>query len=144
MEENEIYESQLILYGITTTKLGTLYFDNLEEMNQYLKKNNISLGFKTKIEYMGNILNCIDVIRQTYGDGSYRYVSVVNEDGYMLYNFEQSKKEQQPIWEYLPGSLREMYDAFKKHGIKLEDDTYSKIDNIYHQKSKQHIKRQLA
>ena len=142
MEENE-FESQLKLYVITT-KLGTSYFDSLEKMNQFLKINNISLGFKSTIEYMGNILNCIDVIKQTYSDGSYRYVSVASEDGYMFYNVELSKKEQQPIWGYLPGSLRDMYEAFKEHGIKLEDDTYGKIDNKYHQKTKQHIKRQLA
>lgn len=141
MEEE--FESQLTLY-VLTIKTGSLYFDNLDKLNQYLKKNNITLGFKTKIEYMGNILNCIDVIKQSYSDGSYRYVSVADEDGYMFYNFEQSKKEQQPIWGYLPGSLREMYAEFKKRGIKLEDDTYEKIDYRYHQKTKQHIKRQLA
>ena len=137
MNESENYESQMTLYCFTTG-YESIYFRSQDNMAQYLKNNNISLGFKTKIEYMGNILNSIDVIRQTYEDETYRYITVANEDGYLFYNFEQSKKENKPIWEYLPGSLRELYDAFKKYGIKLQDDTYQRIDNEYHKKAKQY------
>lgn len=135
------FKSKMTLYGITT-KNGSVYFKNIDQLNNYLRTNHIIVAFKTKVEYMGNILNCIDVIKQTYEDGSYRYVSAMNDEGYMIYSFEQSKKENKPIWGYIPGDLREMYDAFKSNGIKLEDDTYGKIDNQH--KTKRYIKRQLA
>ena len=140
---NEEFESKMTLYVITT-KNGSLYFNTKEQLDNYLKSKNITIGFRTKVEYMGNILNCIDVIKQTYEDGTYRYISVANEEGYLFYDFEQSKKEKQPIWMYLPGSLQDIYEAFKQNGIKLEDDTYEKINNNYHQKVKKHLKRQLA
>ena len=140
---NEEFESKMTLYVITT-KNGSLYFNTKEQLDNYLKSKNITIGFRTKVEYMGNILNCIDVIKQTYEDGTYRFVSVANEEGYLFYDFEQSKKEKKPIWMYLPGSLQDIYDAFKQNGIKLEDDTYGKINNNYHQKVKKHLKRQLA
>lgn len=139
MENYDSIESMMTLYSITT-KNGSLYFNNKEQLDDFMKSRNITIGFKTKVEYMGNILNCIDVIKQTYEDGTYRFVSVANEEGYLFYDFEQSKKENKPIWLYLPGSLRDIYDAFKQNGIKLEDDTYQKIDNNYHQKIKKHMR----
>ena len=143
MNDYDKYESQMTLYGITTGS-GSIYFKSSEQLANYLKVKNKTMGMKTKVEYMGNILNCIDVIKQTYEDGTYRFVSVANEDGYLFYDFEQSKKEEQPVWLFLPGSLREIYDAFKQNGIKLEDDTYQRIDNSYHKKVKKPFKRQFA
>ena len=140
---DEEFQSKMTLYMITT-KNGSIYSRNKDSLDDYLKSRNITIGFKTKVEYMGNILNCIDVIKQTYEDGTYRYVSVANEEGYLSYDFEQSKKEEKPIWMYIPGSLRELYDAFKLNGIKLEDDTYKKIDESYHQKVKKHVITQHA
>lgn len=140
---DEEFQSKMTLYMITT-KNGSIYSRNKDSLDDYLKSRNITIGFKTKVEYMGNILNCIDVIKQTYEDGTYRYVSVANEEGYLFYDFEQSKKEEKPIWMYIPGSLREIYDAFKLNGIKLEDDTYKKIDESYHQKVKKHVITQRA
>lgn len=143
MDNYEEMKSQMTLYSITT-KNGSLYFNSKEQLDNFLKSRNITIGFKTKVEYMGNILNCIDVIKQTYEDGTYRFVSVANEEGYLFYDFDQSKKAEKPIWMYLPGSLRDIYDAFKQNGIKLEDDTYEKIDKCYHQKVKKHIMTQQA
>lgn len=140
MDDNK-FESQMTLYSVDTSN-GSVYFETKEQLENYTKNNQI-LG-KTKIEFMGNILNSIDVIRQTFEDGTCRYISVANEDGYMYYDYEQSKEEHIPVWGYLQGSLRDIYEVFKIHGIKLEDDTYQRIDNQYHQKVKQHLKRQLA
>lgn len=143
MDNYDNIESKMTLYSITT-KNGSLYFRTKEQLDNYMKSQNITIGFITKVEYMGNILNCIDVIKQTYEDGTYRFVSVASEEGYLFYDFEQSKKDKQPVWLFLPGSLRDIYDAFKANGIILEDDTYEKIDQNYHQKVKKHIKRQFA
>ena len=142
MSDNN-YESKMTLYSMSTGH-GSLYFDSKEQMEKYLKNNNITFCYKIKIDFMGNILNNIDVIKQTYDDNTYRYISVADEEGYLFYKFEQSEKEKKPIWGYLPGNLREIYEAFKSRGIKLEDDTYQRIDNNYRKETKKHIKRRLV
>lgn len=119
-------ESKMSLYSYTTSD-GMKFFETKQELNEYIKYNN-SNGYVTTVDYLGDAYNSIDVIKETYEDGSYRYITVADNEGYLVLNNKIIKEKQQIMWEYVSGCLRDVYSAFRERGISFTDDTYKKID----------------
>lgn len=130
IEMNSESESQLRIYAIANI-LNNIYFDKEEKMNNYIKYNKKYIGERIIIDYLGNIAGRVDVIKVTYSDDSVKYFSEENDLGYMVYNQEKSISSGKDVWEYEYGELKDIYDELKKRGIKLENDVYGRIDELF-------------
>lgn len=130
---SEIPTPQMKLYGFSGVFKST-FFDTEEELMEYVKNNDTSWGSLCVIEFLGNVADRSDVIRKTSENGMTTLYTVVDEDGYAIYNSERSTYRGEFTWEYNHGNLRTMYSAFRDRGIVFENDIYAKIDE-----EKQHI-----
>lgn len=122
---NEIPTPQMRLYGIFGA-FHSVFFDTEEELAEYIQNNDTSLGCVCVIEFLGNVAGCNDVVRKTSKDGLSILYTVVDEDGYGIYNSERSTYRGEFTWEYHHGSLKEIYSAFRDRGIVFTDDIYAK------------------
>lgn len=129
IEMNNEPELQLRIFAITNI-LYNIYFDKEEKLNKYIK-NNKGYGEKIIIDYLGHMSGRADVIKITYSDNSVKYFSEENDLGYMVYNQEKSISSGQDVWEYEYGDLKDIYNELKKRGIKLENDVYGRIDELF-------------
>ena len=117
-------ESKLRIYAIINS-FKNICFDKEEKMLKYMKYKKNYGGEKVIIDYLGNMFGRVDVIKVTYSDDSVKYFSLENDLGYVVYN--QNKM----VWEYEYGELKDIYNEIKRLGIKLENDVYGRIDELY-------------
>lgn len=117
-------ESKLRIYAIINA-FQNICFDKEEKMLKYMKYKKNYGGEKVIIDYLGNMFGRVDVIKVTYSDDSVKYFSLENDLGYVVYN--QNKM----VWEYEYGELKDIYNEIKSLGIKLENDVYGRIDELY-------------
>lgn len=103
------------------------YFESIDELLMYCRINKISTSELNIMDYYRSLAGQSDVIRKSNSKTSMLY-TVVDEDGYGLYNNERSIYRGEYIWEYKYGSIREMYKPFKEKGIVFDNDVYGKID----------------
>ena len=106
------------------------YFDTEEELNYYCKEQDISINNTFKMDYIRNMANQNDVIRKTNSNEESIYMTVIDEDGYAIYNEEKSINQNEFVWDFEYGNLRWEYDAFRENNILFEDDIYKRIDEI--------------
>ena len=121
---NNESESKLRIYAIINA-FQNICFDKEEKMLKYMKYKKNYGGEKVIIDYLGNMFGRVDVIKVTYSDDSVKYFSLENDLGYVVYN--QNKM----VWEYEYGELKDIYNEIKRLGIKLENDVYGRIDELY-------------
>ena len=121
----EIPAPQMRLY----VAYGT-YFETEEELVSYCNINNIPAEHTLVIDYFRSLAGRSDVIGRTTKDGRTMFYTVVDEDGYSMYNHERSIYRGEFTWEYNYGSIREVYTQFRDRGIVFENDIYAKIDEI--------------
>lgn len=114
---------------MTLYRYDTIIFNTKEEFESYAKINNCDLNLVEILEYIGTFANRSDVIRVTYENNQSEYYSVVDKDGYGVYNSYRSIYQGKFVWEYNYGQIRYMYDAFRERGIEFENDIYQNIDN---------------
>jgi len=126
----EMPTPQMRLFGFSGV-FHSEYFDTKEELQEYIKTHDTIFGNICTIEYLGSVAGSKDVIRKTCSDGKQFLLTVVDEDGYGIYNHERSVYTGNYKWEYNHGNLRPMYKAFRDRGIVFEDDIYAKIDESY-------------
>ena len=123
----EIPQSQMRLYGFSGF-LKSAFFDTEEELIEWIKNNNTSIGEVCIIDYLGNVAGRDDVIRLTYKNGKSDLCVACDEDGYGIYNNDRSIYKGVFVWEYNHGSISEMYSAFRDRGITFENDIYGKVE----------------
>lgn len=116
-------EFKMRLYGFQDT-----FFDTEDELIEYVKNHNSTVDNVCVIDFLGDVAGQSDVIRITSKSGKQILYTVVDEDGYGIYNQERSIYKGEYVWEYNYGSISKMYSAFRDRGIIFEDDVYSKID----------------
>lgn len=119
---------QMRLYGIFNFST-TIYFDNLDDIKEYILTNNISKENVFVIEYIENFAGRCDVIRKSYANKKIILLTVIDELGYAECNIERSYREGEFCWEYYEGDLRKEYDIFRKKGIHFKNDIYQKFDD---------------
>lgn len=104
------------------------FFETKKELEKYCKSNSLSIDNAYFLDYIRNMAGRDDVIRKSNFDGKSLFYTVVDEDGYGIYNNERSSYCGRFIWEFNYGDIREMYEPFRKKGVVFEDDIYFKID----------------
>lgn len=104
-----------------------IYFESVDELLAYCRVNKISTKGLNVIEYYRSLADHFDVIRKSNNETSMLY-TVVDDDGYAIYNNRRSIYRGEFIWEYNHGSIRELYKPFKEKGIVFENDIYEEID----------------
>lgn len=119
---SEIPEADMRLYSI-----GNDYFESIDELLKYCRKNHKTSEGLTILDYYKNLAGRSDVIRVQNNKTSIMY-SAVDEDGYGLYNNKRSIYKGKFIWEYNYGSIRNLYKPFKERGIDFVIDVYGRID----------------
>lgn len=119
----EIPASQMRLY----VAYGT-YFDTKEELVSYCNINNIPKEETVVVDYFKSLAGRTDVIGRTTQDGRTMFYTVVDEDGYSIYNHERSVYRGEFIWEYNYGNISKVYTQFRDRGIVFANDIYAKID----------------
>lgn len=119
---SEIPEPDMRLYSI-----GNNYFESINELKNYCRKNHKTSKGLTVLDYYKNLAGSSDVIRKQNNKTSIMYTAV-DEDGYGIYNNTRSVYRGEFIWEYNYGSIRDLYKPFKERGIDFVNDVYGKID----------------
>ena len=119
---SEIPEPDMRLYSI-----GNDYFESIDELLKYCRKNHKTSEGLTVLDYYKNLAGGSDVIRKQNNKTSIMYTAV-DEDGYGLYNNKRSIQKGKFIWEYNYGNIRNLYKPFKERGIDFVIDVYGKID----------------
>ena len=119
-------KSQMTLYGIYGH-----YFETEKELQEYCKKSNFPFDKTYILEFLGNVAGKKDVIRESNRTGRFALYTVIDEDGYAVYNKDRSFYRGEFVWEYNYGDIREMYKAFRDKGIEFENDVYKKVDDLY-------------
>jgi len=106
------------------------FFDSRNELDEFLEKMDTGKWFGNvmEIDYLGRMADREDVIRFINSSGEVRYCSVVDTDGYAVYQSEKSILEKKFIWNFEYGDLRNVYEAFQSRGILLENDVYKNLD----------------
>lgn len=119
---SEIPEPDMRLYSI-----GNNYFESINELKNYCRKNHKTSKGLTVLDYYKNLAGSSDVIRKQNNKTSIMYTAV-DEDGYGIYNNTRSVYRGEFIWEYNYGSIRNLYKPFKEREIDFVIDVYGKID----------------
>lgn len=107
------------LYGIFNNEKN-IFFDSKDELNSYIKDNNLSIDNIYIIRFLGSIYGMNDVIKIIYKDKS--MICTPSLIGYYYFDVTQEK------WIGTYGSLRDEYEALKKQGAVLINDIYGTID----------------
>lgn len=123
-------KSKLRIYAVANL-LNNIYFDKEVNVDKYIKHNKKYGGLKIIIDYLGHMAGRVDVIKVIYSDNSVKYFSLENDLGYVIYNQEKSISLGEDVWEYEYGELKDIYNEIKRRGIKLENDVYGRIDELY-------------
>lgn len=118
----ELPAPEMRLYSI-----GNDYFESIDELLEYCRKNHKTSEGLNVIDYYRNLAGRFDVIRKSSNKTSILFTAV-DRDGYGLYNNEISIYRGEFVWEYNYGSIRELYKPFKERGVNFENDVYGKID----------------
>ena len=103
------------------------YFESIDELLHYCRINDKSTEGLKILDYYREFAGRSDVIRSQDCDTITLY-TVIDNDGYGMYNNERSIYCGRFIWEYNYGNVQEMYSPFKDKGIVFEDDIYAKLD----------------
>lgn len=119
----EIPKPEMVLYYIYDH-----YFDTLDDLNNYCSSKGISPDDFDIVSYLRTCAGRNDVIMKKNHDDKIMFWTVVDEDGYGMYNAEKSIYRGKFVWEYNHGHIRDMYTPFRDRGIVLENDIYAKID----------------
>lgn len=119
---SEIPEPDMRLYSI-----GNNYFESINELKKYCRKNHKTSKGLTVLDYYKNLAGSSDVIRKHNNKTSIMYTAV-DKDGYGMYNNTRSAYRGEFIWDYNYGSIRDLYKPFKERGIDFVNDVYGKID----------------
>ena len=121
------------------------YFNTKEELKSYCNYKYISENNTYTIDYFRILANQTDVIRKTFFEKEPTYLTVIDENGYGVYNEQKSFNEQDYVWDYKYGNLRKEYKAFKDNGIKFENDIYQQIDdNLEEELSKTRVLKKVG
>ena len=104
------------------------YFETKEELKKYCQSEGLSIKDACILEYFRNIAGRRDVIKSSkISNGRTMLYTVVDEDGYAMYNNERSIYRGEFIWEYNHGSISDFYKEFRDRGIVFENDIYAEI-----------------
>jgi hypothetical protein len=120
----EIPEHEMKIYHI-----GDKYFDTKEELEKFCNDANIPIEHASVMRYFRSLAGRKDVIGISKQDGSTNFYTVVDGDGYGIYNNSRSIYRGEYIWEYNYGGIESMYNAFRNRGIIFENDIYLKISS---------------
>ena len=119
----------IIIPDKTLYCVNDMYFNTKRELKDYCNYKLISNNDTYIMDYYKALANQVDVIRKTPYNKQSIYLTVVDDNGYGIYNVQKSINTQNYIWDYKYGNLRQEYKAFKDHGIILENDIYQTIDD---------------
>lgn len=111
--------SNINLYGILNNGKN-IFFDNKNELNSYIKDNNLSIDNIYIIRFLGSIYGMNDVIKIIHKDKS--MICTPSLIGYYYFNEKEQK------WYGTYGSLRDEYEALKKQDVVLINDIYGTIN----------------
>ena len=111
------------LYGYSGI-LNTAFFDTNEELNRYLEEHKETLkkdfGTTYIVDYLGSAFGREQVLLETPQNGAKPLIiTLVDNDGYAIYNKERSLKENKFIWdyEYKSDSIKAIYNALIERGV---------------------------
>lgn len=135
---SEISEPDMRLYSI-----GNDYFESIDELLKYCRKNHKTSEGLTVLDYYKNLAGRSDVIRVQNNKTSIMY-SAVDEYGYGIYNNTGSAYRGKFIWDYNYGNIRNLYKPFKERGIDFVIDVYGKIDERVEKRLKYFKEHNLA
>ena len=128
MNKFKVSDEKNVQYEMRLYEINGNFFETLEELKKYCKNNNLCIDTAYLLDYIRTMAGRSDVIRKSNFDGKGLCYTVVDEDGYGIYNNERSIKCERFVWEFNYGDIREMYEPFRKKGVVFEDDIYFKID----------------
>lgn len=136
---NDIQDSKIRLY-VFYNVIKNEYFDTEDELLKWLRSNNNLEGNSCIVEYLGELFGRSDVIRITYYNAPAKYVVATSEDSYDIFNEQRSYLQNEYIWEYNKGDLRDIYKELKNRGIVFQNNAFveskkRKLDvyNNYHE-----------
>lgn len=132
----KIPDSMMLIYSFETP-YEKKYFDTDKDLVKYIKNNDTNFAKISTIEYIVNVADRSDVIKETYIDGTFLLFTAIDEDGYEIYNNDISNYKNEFVWEYEYGNIGSMYSAFRDRGIVFQNDIYAKIE----EKNKNKIKK---
>lgn len=112
------------LYYVWTKSNNRVYL-SAEELNK--EDKNIKVLYT--VDYLGDVAGRHDVIKKNYPAGKFELLTAIDMDGYAIYSPHRSLAEDTPIWNYNYGNLREIYNEFRKRGIKFSNDLYKQLDD---------------
>ena len=124
-----------ILYGINEQ-----YFRTVDDLIEYCDKMMFSIDYvrncSFKVIYLNRYGGYDDVFLKTYSKNLFNplknsfslLLTVIDRDGYGVYNYKDSLLFRDNVWTYVKGSLRSLHDAFKHKGVNYRNDIYYKTD----------------
>lgn len=116
------------------------YFDTKKKLEEYLNNNNDIQGNICTIEYIGTFHDQDDVIKIT-DTNSIGLYSIIDNNGYIKYNEDESIINKKNVWEYNYGNIFEMYFELKKRGVKFKKDIYDNTNSHQLVRTKYHMQR---
>lgn len=128
MNEKFTPKADMVLCGFSGV-FTSAYFDTFKELELYIKDNDTSYGSICTIEYFRSLFGQSDVIKQSFDNGCNVFLSVSDVHGYLTYNYKESIKRDEDVWEYCNGSIRDIYSAFRDRGVVFEHDVYADTEN---------------
>ena len=115
-------EVEMRLYGVIADGLNYDFFDNVDELFAFCRKNMASTKSLIILDYIREFAGRTDVIRmQTSGFLS--IYSQINDNSVAVYNNKKSDYQGKYVWEYELKNIDEFYNEFRNRGIVLEEDT---------------------
>lgn len=121
--EQEVFEGVfLTLYSYGNFRT---YYDSLEELKEARQGEEFDSQKVSTLEFVGRFARHDDVLKITYGDGSFKYLTAVRYEGYLVYN------ESVGLWEGVYGDLRHEYEALRRRGIEFMRDPYKEISDLF-------------
>lgn len=102
------------------------YFESIDELLKYCRINNVNIKELNILDYYRELAGRKDVILKSNSKIQLLY-SACDEYGFGIYNGERSFYKGEFVWEYIHGSIENLYKPFRDKGIKFENDIYEKI-----------------
>lgn len=126
-----IPESKMTLYGYAVNVFMIRFFETMDELEIFLKEENMILEHYYILEYLGDMAGHEDVIRVTIrfkfgGEEQVKYYTPTHTEHYGVYNHERSIYCGRHVWEAQDGNyLKDFFDALKEHGLKMKHDYWA-------------------
>lgn len=116
--------SEMIVYHVHGHSFSTE-----SEALLYCQSHDINPDNISTLSYIRNFAGRNDVIKETMKNNTTIFYTVVDEDGYGIYNHQRSLAQKTFIWEFNYGSIEDLYSPFRDRGITFENDVYRKVSD---------------